>query len=364
MPCFEINKSKIFPTILIKMIGLPNFIWQLNQLTQGVGRVRIKESMMLSLSLILPPLKEQKIIVKKTKDIETEESDLKQEIAQQQTLLKKLRQQILQEAIEGKLTQDWRKKNPNTEPASELLKRIQAEKQQLIKDKKIKAQKTLPVISENEKPFKLPKSWAWCRLGEVVEKYEAGKSFKCINREIDNSEWGVIKTSAITSAFFKQMEHKYYQKHTPIDASKQIKNGDLIFCRASGTKGYAGKCCLVVGSVKNLLLSDKTPRLTFSCLIEKKYIYFHNESKHTVEYYFSLNTGKSTSMNNITKDQLFENFLPLPPPAEQKAIVAKVEKLLNICDKLQTQITANQTYAEQLMQAVLKAAFTQAEQPI
>jgi type I restriction enzyme S subunit len=122
MPCFKIDENKIFPTILIKMIGLPDFIWQLNQLTQGVGRVRIKESMMLSLSLTLPFIKEQKIIVKKLKGIETEESDLKQEIIQQQALLKKLRQQILQEAIEGKLTQDWRAKNPNIEPASELLK--------------------------------------------------------------------------------------------------------------------------------------------------------------------------------------------------------------------------------------------------
>ncbi len=69
-------------------------------------------------------------------------------------------------------------------------------------------------------------------------------------------------------------------------------------------------------------------------------------------------------MNNITKDQLFDKKLPLPPLAEQKAIVTKVEKLLGICDKLQTQITANQTFAEQLMQAVLQAAFTQSEQPI
>ncbi|SMN02376.1 Type I restriction-modification system, specificity subunit S [uncultured Candidatus Thioglobus sp.] len=317
------------------------------------------------LEINLPSIKEQKIIVKKLKAIETEENELKQEITQQQALLKKLRQQILQEAIEGKLTQDWRVKNPNTEPASKLLKRIQAEKQQLIKDKKIKAQKPLPAISEDEKPFKLPDSWVWCRLGKVIKKYEAGKSFKCIDRGISHTEWGVIKTSAITSSVFKEEKHKFYQKNIPKDTLKQIKNGDLIFCRASGTKGYAGKCCLVVNIHKNLLLSDKTPRVTiYLDLIEKEYVCFHNETKHTMDYYSSLNTGKSTSMNNITKQQLLEKPLPLPPLSEQKAIVAKVEKLLNICDKLQTQITANQIYAEQLMQAVLKEAFTQAEQPI
>jgi len=70
----------------------------------------------------------------------------------------------LQEAIEGKLTKDWRTDHPDVEPASELLKRIQAEKEQLIKDKKIKKQKLLPPISEEEKPFELPEGWECCRV--------------------------------------------------------------------------------------------------------------------------------------------------------------------------------------------------------
>ena len=89
------------------------------------------------------------------------------ELIHQQILLKKLRQQILQEAIEGKLTADWRAQNPDAEPASALLKRIAAEKDQLIKDRKIKAQKPLPPISDEEKPFKLPPGWEWCRTANV-----------------------------------------------------------------------------------------------------------------------------------------------------------------------------------------------------
>ena len=85
--------------------------------------------------------------------------ELKAELIHQQTLLKQLRQQILQEAIEGKLTTDWRAQNPDVEPASELLKRIAAEKAQLVKDKKIKAQKPLPPIMDEEKPFEIPQGW-------------------------------------------------------------------------------------------------------------------------------------------------------------------------------------------------------------
>lgn len=91
------------------------------------------------------------------------------ELIHQQTLLKKLRQQILQEAIEGKLTADWRAQNRDVEPASELLKRIAAEKAQMVKDKKIKAQKPLPPITNEKKPFELPQGWEWCRLGALVE---------------------------------------------------------------------------------------------------------------------------------------------------------------------------------------------------
>lgn len=280
------------------------------------------------------------------------------ELIHQQILLKKLRQQILQEAIEGKLTADWRAHHPIVESASELLKRIAAEKEQLVKAKKIKAQKPLPPIGDEEKPFELPQGWEWCRLADITNKYEAGKSFKCVDREVSGNEWSVIKTSAITSSIFRQGENKFYQDSPPGDQSKKISNGDLIFCRASGSKGLAGKCSIANNVTKNLLLSDKTPRLIISSLVEKMFIFFHNETEHTENYYSGLNTGKSTSMNNITKDQLLAKYLPLPPLTEQQAIVTKVEKLLALCAELEAQITRNQTHAEQLMPAVLKEAFS------
>jgi restriction endonuclease S subunit len=167
LPAFDVDK-KCLPIWIDYYLKQGNFYLSLVNIARGVATKRVQTKELFELKIPLPTIKEQKIIVKKLKDIETEESDLKQEIIQQQALLKKLRQQILQEAIEGKLTQDWRVKNPNIEPASELLKRIQAEKQQLIKDKKIKAQKTLSVIKEDEKPFKLPDSWAWCNLNNLV----------------------------------------------------------------------------------------------------------------------------------------------------------------------------------------------------
>lgn len=354
---YTFDESKVSIEYFKRFLKSPTFIQLLKEQVKGGIKTEIKPKHLLPLEIMLPDKKEQLAILSRFQRIENEDAELKSELTHQQTLLKKLRQQILQEAIEGKLTVDWRAQNPDVEPASELLKRIAAEKAQLVKDKKIKAQKPLPSIPDAEKLFELPQGWAWCRLEEVTLVYEAGKSFKCEDRAVNGKEWGVIKTSAITSSCFNENENKFYQDDEPEGVLKVILRGDLIFCRASGSKGLAGKCCIVNNISKNLLLSDKTPRLILSSFVYKSFVFFHNETKHTSTYYSSLNIGKSTSMNNITKDQLLNKMLPLPPFYEQQAIVTKVEKLLVLCDQLETQINQNQAYAEQLMQAVLRETF-------
>lgn len=130
-------------------------------------RIRLQKGKFFNQTIYLPELSEQRAFSKRFKAIKASGVTLTSELTHQQTLLKKLRQQILQESIEGKLTADWRAKNPDVELASELLKRVAAEKAQLIKDKKIKVQKPLPPITDEEKPFELPRGWAWCRLGTV-----------------------------------------------------------------------------------------------------------------------------------------------------------------------------------------------------
>lgn len=343
---YYLIRSQYFKSILI------------DHLKKDYGFTRPKHLM--PLSFFAPSsMEDQRQIIEQLKRTEIEGLKLKSELINQQNLLKKLRQQILQDAIEGKLTADWRAQNPDVEPASELLKRITAEKAQLVKGKKIKAQKPFPPIADEEKPFELPKEWEWCRLGDLAISYEAGTSFKCADRGVSNNEWGVIKTSAVTSSIFLESENKFYCEKKPTGRLAVISKGDLIFCRASGSKGLAGKCCIVSDISNNLLLSDKTPRLVLSKFVLDKLVFFHNETTHTGIYYASLNTGKSTSMNNVTKDQLLNKPVPLPPLEEQKAIVSKVENLLALCDQLEQQITQNQTHAEQLMQAVLKEAFSQ-----
>ena len=192
---------------------------------------------------------------------------LSTELTHQQTLLKKLRQQILQEAIEGKLTADWRADNPDTEPASVLLARIQEEKAQLIKDKKIKKQKPLSPISEEEKPFALPEGWVWCRLDDISSLY---------NGSIRRGPFGSAITKDMfvkkTKDTFKVYEQKnaiyknpslggYYILKDKYDSLKSfiVKSGDIIISCA----GTIGETFLLPNNMALFALSVE--RLSWIC---------------------------------------------------------------------------------------------------
>lgn len=271
--------------------------------------------------------------------------------------LKPLQQLILTLAIQGKLTADWRAAHPDVEPASQLLHRIQAERATLIAAKKLRPEKPLPKITAAEIPFEIPKGWEWCRFGDVVRAYEAGSSFKCEDREVTGQEWGVIKTSAVTSGSFNERENKFLRSDSPRDTSAKVQIGDLIFCRASGSKGLAGMCAIVRDCSLNLLLSDKTIRVPLMDGVSQEYIALHNDSAQSKAFFNGLSTGKSTSMNNVTRGELFKKPIPLPPLSEQTAIVARVESLLTTCRALEAEIEHSRTHAAHLLQAVLKEAF-------
>lgn len=131
---------------------------------KGMANVTLPIKEIAQIEIPLPSIKEQLEFVEMYKHLETKSSFLSTELTHQLTLVKKLRQQLLQDAVQGKLVEQ----NKKDEPASELLKKIKAEKQKLIAEKKLKKEKELPTIKPEEIPFKIPENWVWCRLGEMV----------------------------------------------------------------------------------------------------------------------------------------------------------------------------------------------------
>ena len=358
---FDINEEEVEREFFNVFLQSPVFLDACIKASRGnTNRKRIEEDFFLAFELNLPPSPQQRHLITKINKARSSIAIANREITHQETLLIKLKQAILQEAIQGKLTADWRVANPDVEPASQLLHRIGAEKARLIAEKKLRKEKPLPEIIPEEVPFKIPKGWEWCRFGEVIQSYEAGKSFKCEDREVTGREWGVIKTSAVTSGRFVERENKFYRDDRPNNTSTQVNGGDLIFCRASGSKGLAGKCAIVHACRRNLLLSDKTIRVRLMNNVSQEFIALHNDSAHAKVYLENLGTGKSTSMNNVTRAELFRKPIPLPPLVEQAAIVERVEALMTTCQALEAEIERSRSHAAQLLQAVLKEAFNPA----
>ena len=351
MPCFAIDKKQVHPNILIDLIGLPDFLWQLKQLAKGMGRVRIKESMMMDLSVTLPSVTEQKKFAENLKIKKYLRNSMENEIIHQQILLKKLRQQILQEAIDGRLTVEWRQQNPDVEPASELLARIQAEKEQLIKDKKIKKQKPLPPISDAEKPFDLPDGWVWCRLGDTG----------LINPRNNAKDENIAGFSPMPYVNHKFGIHPRFLTRKWGEIKKgftHFAENDIIIAKITPCfeNSKSGIIQNIPGSIGAGTTELHVVRVNIDDILpEYVYILVKTDS-------FLINGKKlmkgAVGQKRVPKEYIEKLITPIPPLPEQKAIVTKVEKLLALCDQMETQITASQTHAKQLMQSVLKEAFS------
>ena len=368
---YTFDSSKVDLDYFKYFVKSPAFIAALQKQVKGGIKTEIKPKHLLPLEISIPDLLTQQEIVKKISLQLQKTEQLSVEIESQKNYIKQLRQNILQEAIEGKLTADWRKQNPVQKgnpdyDAEALFEQIQKEKyhtdsilltQNQDKKKKGKSLDFPNPCDNEEKPFAIPDGWKWVRLGELSISSMAGKSFACEGRAVTANEWGIIKTSAITSGIFVESENKFYSETKPIEIFTKINSGDFLFCRASGSKGLAGKSCIVEKINSNLLLSDKSIRIELYPEIKTHYINMLNNSFYGDNYRLSLETNKSTTMNNLTREQILNFVVPLPPLAEQKEIVTRVEKNLQTVSDLENQITKREQLTKQLFQSILKEAF-------
>ncbi len=350
---FKPKPNSIIPELLLSFLKSKEGLRQIKQNARGTVRQALRFEDLCKIQLPLPSYDKQMELYLKLQKFEQQESKQVIEHTRQLDLLKRLRQQILQDGLQGKLVSH----DTNCEPADKLLERIKVQKKQLIREKKIKKEKPLPAIMVDEMLFEIPENWTWCRLGEIALFSEAGKSYKASENIANIGEFGVIKTSAITSSVFNELENKRLPIQNINYDKILIKEGDLLFCRASGSKGLAGKSCVVRRKPKaNLILSDKSIRYVFPENIVTQYIQYFNTSCFAEFYYMELGTGKSTTMNNITREQFDRLIIPLPPLPMQHRIVIKIEQLMKLCDELELSIQQNQNYSQELLQVALKEA--------
>ncbi|RIV18149.1 hypothetical protein DYU11_29800 [Fibrisoma montanum] len=373
---FEVNESKLLPAYL-QVLTQTDYIQSQIKATGSTNYASIRPHEVLELTIPLPSPEEQQIIVEHYQLAKEKTRVIIDELQAQQTLLTKLRQAILQEAVQGKLTAKWRGSSKENQPVTQgvpdsgpvrtatqpetgadLLARIRAEKAELIRQGKLRKEKPLPPITDAEKPFNLPEGWVWCRLGEVKVLSEAGKSFLCNERSCQGEEWGVIKMSAISSGKFIETENKYYRDSLSESLlANKIVEADFLITRASGSPELVGRSVVVSSINKNLLLNDKTIRYVFAHGVESNYINLVNNSDFVRAYYRKTVSATSTTMKNITREQINSLSIPLPSYAEQQSIVTLVERLLQQVNRLEAENKQQQEEVGRLMQAVLREAF-------
>ena len=222
---------------------------------------------------------------------------------------------LLELAIQGKLT-DQRQEDGN---ARDLLKEIQAEKERLIKEKKIKKEKPLPEITEEEKPFEIPENWEWVRLGEVIKPEISKlpkKSFTYIDIASINNQLNTIQ-----NAKYLNIE----KDKIPSRARVSVEPGDIIF---STVRPYLRNIAIIPdkGDMSPLVASTGFVPLRAFTGITCRYLFYVSISKYVVSSMTRLMKGDNSP--SCKKSDLLNCPIPISPLAEQQRIVAKLDELL------------------------------------
>lgn len=260
-----------------------------------------------------------------------------------------LRKAILQLAVMGKLVPQ----NPNDQPASELLKEIEAEKQRLVKEGKLKKLKPLPPVTEKEKPYALPQGWEWARLGDLISYMDAGWSPKCEVEPAKNNEWGVLKTTAVQALRFLAYENKSLPKDLSPRPDTQVEKNDVLITRA-GPKNRVGICCVANPVPPKLMLSDKIIRFKiYGDLISPGYCALVLNVGYSASQIEKFKSGMADSQMNISQDKVRQIIIAAPPIAEQNRIITKIDEMMNLCDSLEQKIDTIASKQAELLNAVM-----------
>ncbi len=252
-----------------------------------------------------------------------------------------LRKTILTLAVQGKLVAQ----DPNEKPAEDLINRISA-------IRRARRSKEFDPIQDDEVPYELPYSWSWVRLGNISLTSDSGWSPQCLPEARTGEDWGVLKVSAVTWSVFKPEENKALPSGMLGRPECEVKAGDFLLSRAN-TAELVARSVVVQETPPNLMMSDKIVRFTFPDEIDKSFINLANASDPSRAYYAKNASGTSSSMKNVGRDVMCNLPVPLPPLAEQRRIVAKVDQLMALVDDLEKQIAASRATGEKLLEAIV-----------
>ncbi len=325
------NANKIFYKFLFYYLQSSEFKKVFIENRTGIiGGVSIKK--LKNIILPIPPLAEQKRIVAKIEELLPYVERYEKAYNELQQLNKRfsgdLQKSVLQLAIQGRLVPQC----PEEGNAEDLYKQIQAEKQNLIKAGKIKKEKPLPAITDDEKPFEIPQSWKWVRLGDLGF-YKKGPFGSALTKSMFVSKDNrAIKVYEQKNAIKKDVKlGEYYIKREYFEEKMkgfELFAGDIIVsCAGTIGETYVMPDNFERGIINQALMKIKLFAPTYMPYFLMYFDFILKKNAKT--------NSKGSAIKNIPPFEILKKYLvPIPPLAEQKRIVAKLEEILPLCDKL------------------------------
>ena len=324
----KFDRDLLYNKFLKNLINSPLVQIQAAENTRGVGNKNWVMRDIANTLIVLPPLAEQKRIVAKIEELLPLVDRYEQAWTKLEDFNRRfpedMKKSILQQAIQGKLVEQ----RPEEGTAQELYEQIQIEKQRLIKEGKLKKEKPLPEITEEEKPFEIPEGWMWVRIGDVVSKITDGTHHSPPNSEDGEYKYITAKNIKDSGIDLKNITYVSKAIHDEIYSRCNPDKGDVLLIKDGATTGV-----VTVNNIEepfSMLSSVALLKLTHG--IFAWYLVYVLRSNL---FYKNIRSQmKGTGITRITLKQIVPLAIPLPPFDEQKRIVERLEELLAVCERL------------------------------
>lgn len=320
--------GEIYNRYIMWVLKAPHINFAVNAVSYGVKMPRVGTETMVNLLVPLPPLEEQHRIVAKIEEILPYIDQYDKAYTKLEAFNKKfpedMKKSILQMAMQGKLVEQ----RPEEGTADGLYEQIVAEKAQLIKDGKIKKEKPLPEIAEDEIPFEIPSSWKWVKLNDLCEKIGSGST--------PSGGRNIYKEEGIKFLRSQNVNNDGIRYEGIVYISEELnKKGSIVKAKdilLNITGGSIGRCVVVpddfdIANINQHVMIIRGVNLDIRFWIHNIIISPYIQSK-------IMDVQVGVSREGLSAEKLKNFLIPLPPLEEQKRIVAKIEELLPYCDQL------------------------------
>lgn len=345
---YEFDENNIDIEFLKWFLKSIEFKNALKEQVPGGIKTEIKPKHILPLEVFIPiDIEEQKSIVKNLNRNNNSVNNVSSELTNQLNLIKQLRQSFLREAMQGKLVSN---KTKDSKAGAELLAEIQAEKEKLIKEKKIKKSKPLPPISEEEIPFEIPENWVWCRLGEICIKITDGTHHSPTNIQSGKYKYVTAKNIKDEGVDLSNITYVNEQIHKEIFSRCNPEKGDILYIKDGATTGIV----TINNLEEEFSMLSSVALLKLPTYVYNKYLMYTMRSPFY--YQATRNEMFGVAITRVTLEKISKATIPLPSLHEQEQIVSKLDELMRFCDHLENSIKKSQKLNEQLLQQVLREA--------